>query len=332
MPKVSVIIPVYNVEKYVSECLESVINQTLKEIEVICVDDGSQDSSLSILKKYAQKDKRIIVIEQQNSGAAVARNKGISFATGEFVIFMDSDDVYPTDDVLEVLYESSIQNNVFICGGELAYFDQEGKEYDNSAYLFNQEGMVDYVDYQLDYGYTRFVFNRAFLEKNNILFPPYNCFEDPVFFVKALSLAGKFYALKKLVYSYRTSHKEINWDQKRVLDTLSGFEDNLKISGKYHLDKLHKATANRLMLDWFANPIKDYLKKKDKKVFEQLNKTIKQIDWRVADFDLEAVQSKFVLLPQNWWSAFYSVTQTSKHTVFNCLGVKFKIRKVRKND
>ena len=94
MPKVSVVLPVYNVENYLKECLDSLVEQTYKDIEIICVDDGSSDSSLKILKEYAVIDNRIIVLEQKNQGAAVARNFGLSVATGEYVSFLDSDDVF----------------------------------------------------------------------------------------------------------------------------------------------------------------------------------------------------------------------------------------------
>ena len=93
-PKVSVIIPVYNVEQYLRECLNSVIKQTLKEIEIICVDDGSTDNSLDILKEYAEKDHRITIITQKNLHAGVARNAGLSIAKGEYLSFLDSDDFF----------------------------------------------------------------------------------------------------------------------------------------------------------------------------------------------------------------------------------------------
>ena len=93
MPKVSVIIPVYNVEKYLVECLNSVTNQTLKDIEIICVNDGSTDNSADILDNYAQKDSRIIVIHKENEGVSVARNLGIDKSTGEYLMFVDSDDI-----------------------------------------------------------------------------------------------------------------------------------------------------------------------------------------------------------------------------------------------
>ena len=94
MIKVSVIIPVYNVEQYLRPCLDSVLNQTLKNIEIICIDDGSTDDSLKILMEYAEKDNRITILKQKNKGAGVARNYGMSIATGEYFLFLDSDDFF----------------------------------------------------------------------------------------------------------------------------------------------------------------------------------------------------------------------------------------------
>ena len=91
-PKVSIIIPVYNVEQYLPKCLDSIINQTLKDIEIICINDGSIDNSLSILKEYASKDDRIIIIDKENEGQGIARNLGIKKAKGKYIGFVDPDD------------------------------------------------------------------------------------------------------------------------------------------------------------------------------------------------------------------------------------------------
>ena len=90
----SIIIPVYNAEEYLSQCINSVINQTLKEIEIICVDDGSEDNSLAILEKFSQLDSRIVVKHQSNSGAGAARNCGLKFAKGKYLTFLDADDFF----------------------------------------------------------------------------------------------------------------------------------------------------------------------------------------------------------------------------------------------
>ncbi|MDR0726563.1 MAG: glycosyltransferase, partial [Rickettsiales bacterium] len=92
-PKISVIVPIYNVEKYLAKCLDSIIGQTLKEIEIICVNDGSTDNSTQILKEYATRDNRIKVIQQKNGGLSAARNTGLKHASTELIAFMDSDDI-----------------------------------------------------------------------------------------------------------------------------------------------------------------------------------------------------------------------------------------------
>ena len=117
VPKISVIIPVYNMEKFVKECLNSVVNQSLKDIEIICIDDGSIDNSLQILKDYEKNDKRIKILSQKNNGVGSARNRGIDISKGEFIAFLDSDDKYINMNSLENLYNAAVNNKVLISGG-----------------------------------------------------------------------------------------------------------------------------------------------------------------------------------------------------------------------
>lgn len=111
--KVSIIVPVYNAEKYLNRCVESLINQTLKDIEMIFVNDGSTDNSINILKSYKEKDKRIVIIDKKNEGVSEARNQGISKAKGEFIFFVDSDDWIDLD-TLEKMYKTAIQDDIDI--------------------------------------------------------------------------------------------------------------------------------------------------------------------------------------------------------------------------
>lgn len=104
--KISIIIPVYNVEKYLHECLDSIINQTFTDIEIICVDDGSTDKSSEILEEYEQKDKRFTVISQPNKGVSAARNRGMQQAKGKYIMFVDSDD-YIASNACELIYNSA---------------------------------------------------------------------------------------------------------------------------------------------------------------------------------------------------------------------------------
>ena len=106
-PKVSVVVPVHNTEQYLRQCLDSLVSQTLREIEIICVDDGSSDGSLAILQDYAALDSRVCIIEQESVGAGPARNAGLDAALGEYIAFLDSDDFFEPS-MLEEAYVSGV--------------------------------------------------------------------------------------------------------------------------------------------------------------------------------------------------------------------------------
>ncbi|WP_419725268.1 glycosyltransferase family 2 protein [Terrisporobacter petrolearius] len=124
MSKISVIIPVYNVEKFLRRCLNSVINQTMSDLEIILVDDGSNDNSGEICDEYAKNDARIIVIHKENGGVSSARNKGLDIATGEWITFVDSDDYIDTD-MYEMLYSNAIEKEVDICACFFKYLTKD---------------------------------------------------------------------------------------------------------------------------------------------------------------------------------------------------------------
>ena len=120
MVKVSVIMPIYNVASYLEEAFDSILNQSLKEVEIIAVNDGSTDNSEEIIKKYQQKDKRIISFSQKNQGQSVARNLALQHATGEYIYMMDSDDVLTGPDVLQTCYEYAEKNHA-----DFIFFDRD---------------------------------------------------------------------------------------------------------------------------------------------------------------------------------------------------------------
>ena len=113
-PKISIIVPVYNVEKYLKKCIDSILSQTYKNIEVICINDGSTDSCIDILKEYEKRDERIIVISKENGGLSAARNDGMKKSTGEYVFFVDSDD-WIESDMCEVMLGKLIENDADAC-------------------------------------------------------------------------------------------------------------------------------------------------------------------------------------------------------------------------
>lgn len=138
MPKISVVVPVYNTERYLRQCLDSLVNQTFKDIEIICVNDESTDNSLEVLKEYESKDNRIVIIDQQNTGLSDVRNNAIKIAKGEYITFFDSDDWVELN-TFEILYDMAMKHNAYIV--IFSYF----REYNNKSVaknIFNQEEIV----------------------------------------------------------------------------------------------------------------------------------------------------------------------------------------------
>ncbi len=335
MPKVSVIIPVYNAENYLKECLESVINQTLKDIEVICVDDGSTDNSYKILQEYEQKDKRIIVLKQKNKGAGAARNLGIELAQGEFIAFMDADDKYPNCKILKILYNITNSNNMQICGGEFSEFTNncdtpnqnktiwKEKECSLDGYLFPETKIIKYKDYQFDYGYHRFLYNRNFLITNKIYFPNYKRFQDPPFFVQAMIKAEKFYAVNKISYAYRTGHNIIRWDSKKTNDMLKGILDNMQYAYYHKLQKLNEYSLVRLkqhypLIENFINLKSIYLIRQMKKYNTNINNFIKE---KKLEF--------YKYLCKSILQFFFSIRNSKhkSHKIITFLGLKISFRR-----
>lgn len=180
MPKVSVIIPVYNTEKYLKRCLDSVCDQTLSDIEIICINDASTDKSLEILQEYSAKDERIKIIDfKENKGAAVARNTGIDAADGEYIGFVDSDD-YIDLDFYEKLYDKAKETNADAVKGKMRCINSDKETgYDKNNLI--KKNFAYFYD-----SFTTAIYNKFFIKNNNILFPEnVNYFEDPYFSILA---------------------------------------------------------------------------------------------------------------------------------------------------
>lgn len=295
-PKISIIIPVYNVEDYLCKCLDSVLQQTLREIEVICINDGSQDASLRILKEYAYKDKRITVISRENKGVGYSRNQAIKCSKGEFIAFIDPDDYYPSPDILHTMYNHAIEHNVSICGGSLIVYS-ETKEIQrrNACNYFPQNCLISYDDFQYDYGFQRFIYNRKLIIEGNIQFPEYRFFEDPPFMVRAFTAAGNFYGISDYVYAYRKSHKERCWSEESVYHLLCGIKDNLELASHIGLNVLYTRTLLHIQKDF-----NNVLARISSERIEQTKKDIMQICLRFAQKEFEGKDSSTnlsVLLP-----------------------------------
>ena len=214
MIKVSVVMPIYNAYKYIRPALESVMEQTLRDIEIICVDDGSTDRTLDILKEYQSRDSRIRIVTENNAGPAAARNKGLARVRGEYVIFLDADDFF-NPELLEKLYDLAVRDrlDIAICRYDIynsrkATFEPNIKsEHGN---IFEPGKVVSKSEYpdeilQCTTGYVwNKMYRTAFLNEQNLAFnPDLRVFEDTFFVVTSLSVADRIGKIENCLVHHR---------------------------------------------------------------------------------------------------------------------------------
>ena len=233
-PIVSVVIPVYNVEAYLCECVDSVINQTYKNLEIILVDDGSTDSSGKICDDYAEKDERISVIHQKNGGLSAARNAGLDKASGEYIYFLDSDD-YVADNTLESLITIAEKDN-----SDIVFFD--AVSFADTPDFTVKQNYIRKNKYKFDSGYNIFsaltqkqefhsavylmLFKNDFIIQNNLRFVPDILHEDMVFTYQALCFAKVVSQCDKALYYRRYRKNSIMTSSK----TKKHFESCIEVS------------------------------------------------------------------------------------------------------
>ena len=247
--KISVVMPIYNAYDYLRPAIDSVLNQTLTDIELICVDDGSTDNSLSILKEYQQQDDRVRILSENNAGPSLARNKGLSRARGKYVIFLDADDFFDYN-LLETLYNLAEEQSldIAICKFDI-YNSRKAKFEDNirsdHGEIFEGGAVVsknDYPDVILSCT-TGYVWNKLFkkeflLEKELTFDTELRIFEDTYFVVTALSLAdrvGKCFdrLIHHRVYSDQPRNKLLRKYYRNIPIVYAKIKEFLRAHGKY---------------------------------------------------------------------------------------------------
>ncbi|MBE7712495.1 MAG: glycosyltransferase [Cyanobacteria bacterium SIG26] len=209
---VSVIVPVYNVEKYLERCLDKLINQTLKSIEIICINDGSKDNSREILAKYAQKDNRIIIIDQENAGLSAARNAGMEIAKGEYIGFVDSDDWVDLD-FYEKLYNAAKEND---CDIAVADFIRQHPKKQKKRLHFTEEKIYETTEdkYLICKTFREgCVWNKIYrtqmLKDINLKFVVGMYYEDRDFTARSLHFSKKLVTVPDTYYNYFVNPKSI---------------------------------------------------------------------------------------------------------------------------
>ena len=217
-PIVSVIIPCYNVEKYLRECLDCVINQTLQEIEIICVDDGSSDGTLEILNEYQKKDSRLQVISQKNAGAGAARNNGLRIAKGKYLSFLDSDDFFELN-MLQEAYDSAEQNQADFVVFNSDQYHMDKNSYVKVPWVLRMQDIPPYMPFtyrQLtDNVFKTFVgwawdklYRREFVLQNNLFFQEQRTTNDMLFVFSGLVAAKRISVVDKVLAHQRRGSSE----------------------------------------------------------------------------------------------------------------------------
>ncbi len=287
MPKVSVIIPVYNMEQYLRQALDSVVNQTLKDIEIICIDDCSTDNSLSIIKEYASKDNRFVIIEQQtNQGQGIARNKALDIANGEYIMCLDPDDWYEPD-ACETAYNQIVKNqNDFVIFNHQSYY-QETNEYKIAKYTL--EAFLDIIDCPnivlKDVKHNFFkksgiscnkIYKKSFLYDHKIRYGTYRMGEDGVVFIKCIAYAKTISVINKVLYNRRIHENNTILQQDFKYKTLLSEKDMYSEIKKCNVDKkIFNFYLEKYMYK-MVNSYKRYTKK-DKSIAKDYYEKIKEM-------------------------------------------------------
>ena len=230
-----------------------------------------------------------------NKGSGFSRNKGIKISRGKYISFLDSDDIYENKFALQNILEKANKYKAIICGGGMKILTKK-----ISYRIFETEGFIKYEDYQYDYDYQRFIYNKNFLRKNHLNFPRYLRYQDPPFFIQAMSSAKKFYAIKSVIYAKRSSKKTFN--EKQIIDMYNGIKDCLELAEKKHLYKLYELILSRLNMKYtikiankfsnnveIRNVILKIIKSIDKKLLIKY-----KINFKLDRFYKNIIHNKFI--------------------------------------
>ncbi len=318
MPKVSVVVPVYNVEKYLNKCLDSLVNQTLQDIELILVNDGSTDGSKYILKEYESKyPEKIKYLEKENGGLSDARNFGIPYATGEYIAFLDSDD-YVELDIYEKMYKKAKEQDYDMVECDFIWEYPDKKIIDTGLIYDNK---IDMFKYARVVAWNKLI-KRALLQKYNIEYPKGLRYEDVEFFYKMLPFYEKVGFVKEpLIHYIQRSSSISNVQNERNKEIFNVLEDVIEYYKEKNLFEEYKEvieyTYARILL---CSSLLRIVKIKDKTI---RNKLIEET-WNNLNTKFPRWKKNPILKKEKSGKGIYMKTVNKVTYKFYCFVFKLK--------
>ena len=291
--KISTIMPVFNASKFLKQSIECVLNQTLKDIELICVDDGSTDNSLQIIEEYAKKDSRVKVVKQQNMTAGAARNNGLKYASGEFIHYFDADDWMKLN-CYETLWNKVDGTDVDFCVFQFSTYNQVTKEFKTSPHkMLNTDQVTSFEEFPKFFLYNAVVpWNKIVRRKtildNNLKYDEIVCANDRSFYFKLLTVSKKIKIIPDYLLFYR-----INNSGSLVGETRSkNFDCHFKsFESTFEVYKNQPAEIQKMFIDITIKDFLNFFKKADDrfklKIFVQLYNYFQKMDLSVFGEDLK---------------------------------------------
>lgn len=282
---ISIVIPIYNVEKYITKCIESVRQQTYKDVEIILVDDGSPDNCGKICDNYVSLDSRIQVIHKQNGGLSDARNKGIDIARGNYIVFVDSDDfIEPT--FIEELYDALVKNNAEISICNINIIDEENKKIGRTGYedmmIVNGKKILERICQQNNIIESIVAWNKMYSIKffEKYRYPVGKVHEDEFLTYKILYQTDRVAIVNKYLYNYRKNKESIVGRKfnKQRLDLIDALFERLDFYKKNNENYLYLMTMKlclNQLIEYYIKT-KKYIKK-PKSLLKELKNKYKMI-------------------------------------------------------
>lgn len=268
MPKVSVIVPIYNVEKYLEKCINSLLSQTLEDIQIILVNDGSKDNSGNIAKEYEKNNKdRVIYVEKENGGLSDARNYGLKYATGDFIAFLDSDD-YIEKNAYEEMYNKAIEENADYVECDFIWEFPNKIRVDKQYPYKNKKEMLSFVRVV---AWNKLI-KRQLITDNNLEFPKGLRYEDIEFTYKLIPFVNKFaYVDKPFIHYVQREGSIANVQNERTAEIFTVLDNVIEF---YKKNNIYEEYRNELEYNYarylLCSSLKRMCKIKDKSIREKL--------------------------------------------------------------